>query len=138
MKKKFGIITIILTFVITLSCTAVKAYANPISVMWCVTGVTYGGYDVSVGYYTKDSGVAQSVTIDKTSTSLTNPCPNCQIGLKLSMDNGTEWTGAAAKMGETQQMNRNSEWRGNYKLSFTRADFTFLKTAVDFQWNINK
>lgn len=137
MKKFCSIITIALSLAVVLGCAVAKAYSNPTHVVMCMSGVTHSGFDVKTDYYTKDRGGVQQVYLSKASTSLTNPCPKCQVAFKLFMDDGTAWTGAAAKMGETQSMFGDSQWRGNYQLGMMRADFTLLKTDVEFDWSLN-
>lgn len=137
MKKSYGLITIMLTFAIVCVCATAKAYSSPNYVALCMEGVKYGQFNKQTTYYTKNRGSYQSVRVDRASTALTNPCPNCQIGFKLAMSSGVEFSGAAAKMGETQSFSSNTTAHGDYRLKMMRADFTLLDTSVDFTWNLN-
>lgn len=137
MRKSLGIMTTLLAFIILLGCVSIKAYTSPDYVGMTYSGVKYGQFNKQTTYYTKNRGSYQSVRVNKAYTSLTNPCPDCQIAFKLAMDNGTEFSGAAAKMNQTQSFSGNTEARGNYKLKMMRADFTLLDTTVTFKWKLN-
>lgn len=137
MKKYLGAIAMLFIFAVVVGSAAVKAYTSPDFVGVTYSGVKYAQYNKETVYYTKNRGSSQSVYVNKAYTSLTNPCTECQIAFKLTNDNGTVFSGAAAKMYETQTFSGNTEAYGNYKLKMMRADFTLLDTTVTFKWNLN-
>ena len=60
----------------TLGCVGLKA-SNAETISLCVNKIEYGNFNRKIGYYNKNTGIAQKIKLNSASTSLTNPCNSC-------------------------------------------------------------
>lgn len=84
---------------------------------------------------------AQSVTNTRTFTTITDPCTDCKIDVKLLRklsSNSFDTVGSITfKQGETKAFTQNVSYtEGIYNLSFKRNGITDVTTYVGFDWRV--
>ncbi|CDE38086.1 unknown [Mycoplasma sp. CAG:472] len=133
MKK--GYLTLIL-LVLLLNINYVSAVLSGAGI--CVGNIKYAKLG-QVASGSKTNWNKQTIFLERASTSMTNPCPKCQIGFKLKDSDNNYYSGRAVVMGETDTFPCTDGCLkpGNYQLYALRADFTLLDTEADFIWTFN-
>ena len=135
MKKTYKTLLVALAFMFVITSIGVKAAE---SVYLCVQHVIeMSDYTTLVKKTKKETG-DQSVNLVKAYTSMTNPCPNCEIMFRVkNTSSGYSSSVIILKSGQTKTFSRNDATiygPGTYELQAKRADFSLLKTAADFIW----
>lgn len=131
--KLFIIIAFVSAFTILLSPYEAQAASYGI----CMTGVKYQ-QDSKTGTISKTQGGSHFVQINKASTSLTNPCPDCEIRVRPHKVNVGTLGGRVIKMSKKPYEISPSDGSGeagyNYYLKVARYNYTLLDTTVDLTW----
>jgi len=93
--------------------------------------------------YSKETWVMQRFKHVASSTTITNPCPNCQLAIKLVKvdDNGNyenTFPAIYTVSGEEKDLQAGSVSQpGNYRLTVVRKDFTLVNTTAAYNWKID-
>lgn len=136
-KHFFSILIVVGAFLFTVK-TADAAILPMKSISGWDYEVKYGSYSWGNKYYEKEDWAYNYVKVDSAKTSLTNPCPKCQISFKLRSSDGGYY---AATLGLTTE---SENYRmpctdgctapNNYDIGLMRVDFTLLTTVIDWTW----
>lgn len=88
------------------------------------------------GNITKTTYYIPKVKALSVSTSLTNPCNSCKLGVRMYRGNDWYALGSQLKLGQEISFigHDGSQNPGSYELGATRTDFTLLKTQATLKW----
>ncbi len=135
MKKTYKTLLVALAFMFVITSVGVKAVE---SVYLCVPQIIEMSKFTTLTTQTKKNPGDQSVNLVKASTSMTNPCPNCELWFQVeNTASGYKSNVITLKSGQTKRFATNDATiygAGRYELQAQRLDFSLLKTAADFIW----
>ncbi len=90
-------------------------------------------------FYEKNTWATQTYYNRSTRTALTNPCTDCQIGVRFLHQNGDGSGELSVKIGQTKMSNTTlTSEPGVYRLQLRRIDFSLINTDHFGTWHINQ
>lgn len=134
MKRKNIIIYSLFAILIGI-CVITPAKADSEVYTNTVEGLKYGSLDWQPELFIKSEWADNYVQVDKAQTSITNPCPKCQIAFKLRDIDGGYYTGKVMTMNSGKDSIRCSDGCSApnvYNIALMRSDYTLMKTTVKY------
>ena len=137
-KRKLGFYIFVLALCLVLSYSLTKASSVVKTVSISKDGIRYQQYTTATGYYYKEyDGDFQRVSSENAFTTITNPCPNCVIGVRIHTDGNTYSNKVIVRIGEKKGFTEASTAEGNWQMEVMRDDITLMNTSFRGTWYIN-